>query len=62
MAASEEDMKNCKNCNRKKIENNNNRRKALNDINELDHINFQTGNKIEKLKFFFSEVSSGSFL
>ena len=62
MAAFEEDMKNCKNCNKKKIENNNNRRKALNDINELDHINFQTGNKIERLKFFFSEVSSGSFL
>ena len=26
------------------------RRKALNDINEVDKANFQTGNKIEKLK------------
>ena len=43
-------MKNCENCMRKEIENNNIRKKALNDINEVDHINFQTGNKIEKLK------------
>ena len=62
MAASEEDMKNCENCKRKETENNNIRRKALNDINEVDHISFQTGNTIVKLKFFFSEVSSASFL
>ena len=37
-----EDMKICENCKRKEIENNNIRRKALNDINEVDHINFQT--------------------
>ena len=58
----QEDMKNCQNCKRKEIENNNIRRKALNDINQVDRINFQTGNKIEKLQFFFVEVSSGSFL
>ena len=62
MAASEEDMKNCENCKTKEIENNNIRMRALNDINEADHVNFQTGNKIQKLKFLFSEVSSGSFL
>ena len=58
----QENMKNCQNCKRKEIENNNIRRKALNDINQVDRINFQTGNKIEKLQFFFVEVSSGSFL
>ena len=62
MAASKEDMKNCENCKTMEIENNNIRMRALNDINEVDHVNFQTGNKIEKLKFLFSEVSSGSFL
>ena len=38
------------------------RRKTLNDKNELDNINFQTRNKIEKLKLFFAKGSSGSFL
>ena len=55
-------MKIRENCKRKDKENNNIRRKALNDINEVGHINFQIGNnKIEKLKLFFAEVSSGSF-
>ena len=58
----QEDLKNCQNRKRKEIENNNIRRKALNHINEVDHINVQTGNKIEKLQFFFGKVSSGSFL
>ena len=58
----QEDMKNCENCKRNEIESNKIRRKILNHINEIDHINFQTGSKIEKLKFFFAEVSSGSFL
>ena len=51
-----EDMKICENCKRKEIQNNNIRRKALSVINEVDHINFQTRNNIEKLKFFFSKV------
>ena len=54
-------MKNCQNCKRKEIENNN-RRKALNDINEVIALIFKTGNKTEKLQYFFAEVSSGSFL
>ena len=62
MAASEEDVKNCQNCKRKEIENNKIRRKALNNINEVDHIDLQTGNKTENLKLLFCEVSSGSFL
>ena len=33
------------------------RRKAFNNINEVDNIKLQIGNKVEKLKFF---VSSGS--
>ena len=38
------------------------RRRALNDINEVGNINFQTGNKIKKTKTFlcrsfFAEVS-----
>ena len=32
---------------------NNFRKKALNDINEVDHINFLTENKKDKLKLFF---------
>ena len=51
-------MKICKSYKRKEIENNNIRRKALNDINEVDHINFQTKNKIEKLKHFFAEENT----
>ena len=30
-------------------------------MNEVVHVNFQTGNKIEKRKFSFAEVSSGFF-
>ena len=33
----------------------------MNDINDADHISFQTGNKTEKLKLLFAEVSSSSF-
>ena len=33
------------------------RRKTLNDINKVDNTNFQTGNKIEKLRLFFAEGS-----
>ena len=55
-------MKICKSYKRKEIENNNIRRKALNDINEVDRINFQTKSKIEKLKHFFAEGFSGFFL
>ena len=33
------------------------RRKAFNDINEVDNIKLQIGNKVEKLKLFFAEVS-----
>ena len=36
-------------------------RKALNDINEVDNINFQTGNKIETPKLFFVAGSVGCF-
>ena len=31
--------------------------KAFNNINEVDNINRQIGNKVEKLKLFFSEAS-----
>ena len=48
----QEDMKICENYKRKEIGNNNIRRKALSDINEIDHINIQTGNKIGKTKIF----------
>ena len=37
-------------------------KKAIKDINEVDNINLQTKNKIEKLKLFFAKGSSGSFL
>ena len=33
------------------------RRKAFNDINEVDNIKLQIGNKVEKLKLFFAEGS-----
>ena len=33
---------------------------TLSDINEVDHINFQTGKK-KKKQFLFAEGSSGSF-
>ena len=34
------------------------RRKAFNDINEVDNIKLQIGNKVEKLKFFFATEGS----
>ena len=54
-------------CERKEKENEihiicNIRRRALNDINEVGNINFQTGNKIKKTKTFFAEVSLLKFL
>ena len=53
----------CKNCEQKETENeihiifscnkyDNIQRKAFKDINELDNIKLQIGNKIEKLKLF----------
>ena len=59
-------MKVCKNCEKKETENeihiifscnkyDNIQRKAFKDINELDDIKLQIGNKIEKLKLFFAE-------
>ena len=36
-------------------------REALNDINQVDNINFQTEKKLEKLKLFFDGDSLGSF-
>ena len=61
-------MKICKKCEKKEIENEihiifscnkyaNFRRKAFNDINEVDNIKLQIGNKLEKLKLFFAEGS-----
>ena len=58
-------MKICKNSEKKEIENeihiifgcNNIRRKAFNYINEVDNIKLQIGNKVEKLKIFFTEGS-----
>ena len=38
-------MKTCENCKRKEMENNNIRRKALNDINEVVHINLKQETK-----------------
>ena len=62
-------MKICKNCEKKEIEDeihiilsskkyDNIRRKAFNDINEVDNIKLQIGNKVEKLKFFFAAEDS----
>ena len=56
-------MKICKNCERKEIEDENHiifsckkydniRRKAFNDLNEVDNIKLPIGNKVEKLKLF----------
>ena len=42
-------------CSCKKYENL--ERKTLDDIKEVDDVNFQTGNKIEKRKLFFLESS-----
>ena len=56
-------MEICENCKRKDKENKNIQTKELNEIIEADKINFQTGNnKIEKVKFFFAEISSCSFV
>ena len=57
----QEDMKICKNCEKKEIENeihiifscnkyDNIRKKAFNDINKVDNIKLQIRNKVEKLK------------
>ena len=57
----QEDIKICKNCEKKGIQNeihiifscnryNNIQRKAFNDIYEVDNIKLQIGNKVEKLK------------
>ena len=62
------EIKISKNCEEKEIEDeihiifscnkfDNIRRKAFNDINEVDKIKLQIGNKVEKLKFFFLEGS-----
>ena len=56
-----EDLKNCENCKRKEIENNKIRKKVLNDINKVDHINFQTGNKISRCRSFFRFISLDSY-
>ena len=61
-------MKICKNCGKKEIEDeihkifgcnkyDNIRRKAFNDINKVDNIKLQIGDKVEKLKLFFAEGS-----
>ena len=61
-------MKICKNCEKKEIEDeihiilsskkyDNIRRKAFNDINEVDNIKLLIRNKVEKLKLFFVEGS-----
>ena len=63
-----EDIKICKICQKKEIENeihiifscnkyDNIRRKAFNDINEVDNIKLLIRNKVEKLKLFFVEGS-----
>ena len=60
-------MKICKNYEKKETENEihiifscnkyyNIRRKALNDIHEVNNIKLQIGNKVEKLKLFLSKV------
>ena len=61
-------MKICKNFGKKEIEDeihkifgcnkyDNIRRKAFNDINKVDNIKLQIGDKVEKLKLFFAEGS-----
>ena len=58
----------CKNCEKKEIGSeihiifschkcDNIRRKAFNNINKVDNIKLQVGNKVEKLKLFFAEGS-----
>ena len=64
----QEEMKICKNCEKKETEDeiriifscnkyDNIRKKAFNDINKVVNIKLQIGNKIEKLKRFFGEGS-----
>ena len=64
----EEDIKICKNCEKKGKENEIHmifscneydkiQRKSFSDINELDNIKLQLRNKVEKLKLFFAEGS-----
>ena len=64
----QEEMKICKNCEKKEIENkihiifscnkyDNIPTKAFNDINEVDNIKLPIGNKVEKLKLFFTKSS-----
>ena len=64
----EEDIKICKNYEKKGTENeihmifscneyDKNRRKAFSEINKVDNIKLQIGNKVEKLKMFFAEGS-----
>ena len=64
----QEEMKICKNCEKKEIENkihiifscnkyDNVPTKAFNDINEVDNIKLPIGNKVEKLKLFFTKSS-----
>ena len=60
-------MKICIYCEKKEIEHeihiifcnkyDNIRRKVINDINEVDNIKLQIGNKVEKLKLFFAKGS-----
>ena len=62
----------CKNCEKKEIEDeihiifscnkyDNIWRKTFNDINKVDNIKLQIGNKVEKLKRFFGEGSWKAF-
>ena len=64
----QEEKKICKNCEKKEIEDkihiifscykyDNMQRKAFNDINEVDNIKLPIGNKVEKLKLFFTKSS-----
>ena len=64
----QEDMKICKICEKKEIDDathiifscnkyDNTRRKAFNDISEVDNIKLQIVNDVEKLKLFFAEGS-----
>ena len=64
----QDEMKICKNCDKKEIEDeihiifsynkyDNIWRKAFNDINEVDNIKLQVGKKVEKLKLFFAKSS-----
>ena len=67
----QEDMKICKNCEKKETENeihviyscnkyDNIQRKEFNDINEVDNIKFQTGNKVGKFGQFLMRAFESS--